>query len=247
MASYLIMQLYGPLAAWGEQAVGGVRRSAAHPSKSAILGLCAAAQGIRRDDEAEHSRLVERLKFGVKVIDPGTLMTDYHTVQAPPTNKKSKHLYTRRDELREPKLGTLLSSREYRQDALALTALWQGDGGSETVEAIASAITSPVFHLYLGRKCCPLGVPLNPRVINAPSLAMAFDAYPEPLLDEITSLSTRLGEGQITLYWESCDLNGMEDHPHDMRVMRYDQPLSRKRWQFTSREEIICFLGGSEA
>ena len=76
MASYLIMQLYGPLAAWGEQAVGGVRRSAAHPSKSAVLGLCAAAQGIRRDDEAAHSRLVEHLKFGVKVIDPGSLMTD---------------------------------------------------------------------------------------------------------------------------------------------------------------------------
>ncbi len=48
------MQLYGPLAAWGEQAVGGVRRSATHPSKSAILGLCAAAQGIRRDEETAH-------------------------------------------------------------------------------------------------------------------------------------------------------------------------------------------------
>ncbi len=229
------------------KAVGGVRRSAVHPSKSAVLGLCAAAQGIRRDEEAVLIKLAKLLKFGVKVIGPGTLMADYHTVQAPPSNKKSKHLCTRRDELREPKIGTLLSSREYRQDALALTALWQNDGGSTTVEAIASALSSPVFHLYLGRKSCPLGVPLNPKIISTPSLTEAFDAYPEPLLDETTPLSRRLGEQQITLYWESCDYSGMADQPYDMRVLRHDQPLSRKRWQFTSREETIRFFHGSEA
>lgn len=247
MTSYLIMQLYGPLAAWGQQAVGGVRRSAAHPSKSAILGLCAAAQGIRRDQEATHIELAKLLKFGVKVLNPGTLMTDYHTVQVPPRNKKSKHLYTRRDELREPKVGTLLSSREYRQDAIAIVALWQEDGDSGIVKEIASALASPVFHLYLGRKSCPLGAPLNPQVINAPSLVDAFDIYPEPLLDEMTALSTRLGEQQITLYWESCDHSGMSNQPYDMRVLRYDQPLSRKRWQFTSREESILFISRSEA
>jgi len=247
MTSYLIMQLYGPLASWGEQAVGEVRRSAAHPSKSAVLGLCAAAQGIRREDDGTHDALVHRLKFGVKVLAPGLLMTDYHTVQAPPHNKKTKHLYTRRDELREPKLGTLLSSREYRQDALALAALWQQDGGSEMVNAIAAALVTPVFHLYLGRKSCPLSVPLNPRVIQAPSLVMAFEAYPEPLLSAEYPLSERIGERRTTLYWEPCDKNGMADQPHDMSVVRYDQPLSRTRWQFTSRDETVRFVDRSEA
>jgi len=247
MTSYLIMQLYGPLAAWGEQAVGGVRRSAAHPSKSAVLGLCAAAQGIRREDDAAHDALAQQLKFGVKVLAPGLLMTDYHTVQAPPRNKKSKHLYTRRDELREPKLGTLLSSREYRQDALALAALWQQDGGSEMMDAIAAALVTPVFHLYLGRKSCPLSAPLNPRVIQAPSLIMAFEIYPAPLLEEGQPLSERLSERRTTLYWEPCDKNGMADQSHDMSVVRYDQPLSRTRWQFTSRKEAVRFVDRSEA
>lgn len=247
MASYLIMQLYGPLASWGEQAVGGARCSAAHPSKSAVLGLCAAAQGTRREDEAAHAVLAQRLKFGVKVITPGALITDYHTVRVPPGSKKSKHLYTRRDELREPKLGTLLSSREYRQDALALAALWQADGGSEMVGAIAAALVTPVFHLYLGRKSCPLSAPLNPLIIQTPSLVMAFDAYPEPRVAEGQTLSERLSERRTTLYWEPCDSNGMADQPHDVSVVRYDQPLSRTRWQFTSREETVRFVGRSEA
>jgi len=31
----------------------------------------------------------------------------------------------------------------------------------------------------------------------------------------------------------------MGDNEYDLKVVRYDQPLSRKRWQFTSRDEYI--------
>ena len=40
---YLLFRLYGPMASWGEIAVGETRHSAAYPGKSAIIGLLAAA------------------------------------------------------------------------------------------------------------------------------------------------------------------------------------------------------------
>jgi CRISPR system Cascade subunit CasD len=55
MSQYLVFQLHGPMASWGVDAPGEVRHSHELPSRSALLGLLAAALGIRRDEE-------ERLK-----------------------------------------------------------------------------------------------------------------------------------------------------------------------------------------
>jgi len=76
MRGYLIFQLYGPLVAWGEQAVGEARNSATRPGRSALLGLLAAALGLRRDDEAGQQRLAESLKFCVKTCTMGTVKTN---------------------------------------------------------------------------------------------------------------------------------------------------------------------------
>nr|WP_284509571.1 CRISPR-associated protein Cas5 [Salinivibrio costicola] len=48
MRDYLVFRLYGPLASWGEPAVGGDRPTSAYPSRSAVLGLLGAALGIKR-------------------------------------------------------------------------------------------------------------------------------------------------------------------------------------------------------
>ena len=50
---YLVFRLYGPMCSWGDIAVGEVRPSTVHPSKSAILGLIAAALGVKRPDTAQ--------------------------------------------------------------------------------------------------------------------------------------------------------------------------------------------------
>ncbi|MEX2322042.1 MAG: CRISPR-associated protein Cas5, partial [Saccharospirillum sp.] len=36
---FLVFRLYGPLASWGNTAVGGVRPTLAMPTRSAILGM----------------------------------------------------------------------------------------------------------------------------------------------------------------------------------------------------------------
>ena len=63
---YCVFRLYAPLCSWGEIAVGGERRSAFHPSKSAIIGLIAAAMGLEREDA-----------IALRRIDPG-LLTENH-------------------------------------------------------------------------------------------------------------------------------------------------------------------------
>ncbi|QXP84558.1 type I-E CRISPR-associated protein Cas5/CasD [Methylococcus sp. Mc7] len=190
--------------------------------------------------------LAESLKFGVKTLAMGSVVKDYHTTQVPPQDKKAKHWHTRGDELRVEKtrLGTILSSREYRQDGLWLAAAWSdGEKPAYALDDLAGHLARPAFTLYLGRKSCPLALPLNPHVIQAETLKAAFAAYPTPVLP--LPLGEGWGEGNTfkrlpTAYaWESCDHSGMRE---TLRTPCYDDPLSRTRWQFASREEHV-FLG----
>jgi len=237
MQQYLSFQLYGVLASWGEQAVGESRHSATHPSRSAILGLLGAALGIRREDEQRLNALSAAVGFGFKVSHSGFLLKDYHTIQVPPEDKKAKHRHTRRDELRAEKLGTVLSSREYRQDAYALAAVWLTENSHYSLDILEQKLKSPEFHLYLGRKSCPLSLPLNPKIVAADSFKAALDDYPLPA--EIKKLGS---DNNSAYYWEKSPSSGIE--AHSFSVPRYDQPLSRKHWQFTSRDEYVLLPTG---
>jgi CRISPR system Cascade subunit CasD len=236
MQNYLVFQLYGVLASWGDQAVGGERPSSDHPSRSALLGLLAAGMGIARDEEDKHIELSRQSRFAIKLYSPGQVLRDFHTTQVPPTIKKIKHLHTRRDEIHTDNLGTILSAREYRQDALAVIALWLEEEGEYSLDDLQSGLTQPHYHLYLGRKSCPLSLPLKPQIICNETVKSALDEY--MVDDGLKSL-----EQTAHYYWEKTDDMGCNA---DFHVSRYDQPISRKRWQFSSRDEYVC-LGDKEA
>ena len=59
MKDFLVFQLYGVLAAWGDIAVGEYRPSLGHPTKSAVTGLLGAALGVDRSDESQHQQLTQ--------------------------------------------------------------------------------------------------------------------------------------------------------------------------------------------
>jgi len=236
MQQYLSFQLYGVLASWGEQAVGESRHSATHPSRSAILGLLAAALGIKREQEHALKRLSDSVFMGFKVSHHGLLLKDYHTIQVPAEDKKAKHRYTRRDELRTGKLGTVLSSREYRQDALSLVAVCLNEDSDYSLEALQQALKQPVFQLYLGRKSCPLSLPVNPEIIVADSFKAALDQYP------IAPEKQQLGMENSAYYWEKSIHSGLDNYSY--RVPRYDLSLSRKHWQFSTRDEYVLLATG---
>ncbi len=256
----LLFRLYGPLASWGEIAVGENRHTANYPSKSAILGLVGAALGIVRDDESMQTRLQQGYAMAVEVLSAGQLLRDYHTAQVPDSVGKFSYR-TRRDEivLGKERLGTILSSREYRSDALAVVAVRALPDAPFSLQQIEEKLRKPVFHLYLGRKSCPLAAPLNPQLLTGQSnFLAAFKAYCHlPLLPtrkqegmdnqlaardrswlDVNKERSYCWEGSPEDFSDSLDLNRRQTR------VRHDQPLSRKRWQFVPRQEHYLYLGG---
>src|SRR5690554_2924828 len=95
---YLLFRLYGPLASWRDTGVGESRHSFNSQTKAAVMGLVGAALGVRRDQEDIHLALNQNYTMATAVLNPGQLLRDYHTVQAPDSVGKFRYC-TRRDEL----------------------------------------------------------------------------------------------------------------------------------------------------
>lgn len=235
MKEYLLFRLYGPMAAWGDIAVGEQRPSHGHPSKSAIIGLLAAALGIRRDEEERHNNLNSEVSFATRVDASGEILRDYHTTQVP-SQARNKVFYTRCDELAAEKLNTILSQRDYRTDACYTVVVWLNKESSNgSLQEFECALRQPKFVLYLGRKSCPLALPLAPQIVQMENLRQAFDKLPvrEKLLQYLPK------QKQTTYFWEQIDfpVSGFPLDALHWTGSRRDGLLSRKRWQFTDREE----------
>ncbi len=255
----LLFRLYGSMASWGEIAIGESRHTASYPSKSAIIGLLGAALGIARNEEEKQLQLQQGYALAVELLTAGHLLRDYHTTQVPDSVGKFTYR-TRRDELilGKERLGAILSSREYRTDALALVAIRALADAPFTLSEIQAALLQPKYHLYLGRKSCPLAAPLQPQLItDQPNYFAAFKAYQhKPMLPTSIASDGTLAKRDYEwlgrpndrhYYWEGLP----EDFSDDTLALtrrqtrtRHDQPLSRKRWQFMPRQEHYLFCSG---
>ncbi|WP_199546345.1 type I-E CRISPR-associated protein Cas5/CasD [Streptomyces sp. N35] len=81
----LVLRLEGLLQAYGTRSRFSERDAASHPTKSAVIGLLAAADG---HDRAEHRtegedflplETLAQLRFGVRADRPGVFIQDFHT------------------------------------------------------------------------------------------------------------------------------------------------------------------------
>ncbi|MEM9102450.1 MAG: type I-E CRISPR-associated protein Cas5/CasD [Pseudomonadota bacterium] len=235
MQEYCVFRLYGPMASWGMPAVGGDRATSLSPTRSAIIGLVAAALGIKRSEEAALQALGDSLFIGSKQCAPSTLIRDYHTTQVPSANKKIQHL-TRTSELQEKKPNTILSSRDYRCDALWIIAIRLKPKATIDLAQIQQALAKPKFALYLGRKSCPLAAPLHPQCITASHLREALDnTFPSLLSHEKSDEYYLKIHDTATYFWEG----DVDEIPHKDVITTYpwDEPLNRARWQFQQRAQ----------
>jgi CRISPR system Cascade subunit CasD len=245
MRAFLLFRLYGPLVSWGEIAVGERRGTWSRPSKSAVLGLIAAALGVERDDRERHMALAEGYGFAVRVDASGQPLRDYHTAQTAKeadlnkVRKKDPRPLTRRAVLSVDDPVTILSQRDYYLDALYTIALWSRAGAPHSLGELRAALLRPRFTLYLGRKSCPPALPLAPDVIEAPHLPAALTAYP-PAPE---SLVPAHREARPLLAWEDdvvpAEIPGIR-RLHVER--RRDTPTDRRRWYFADRNEQVAIL-----
>ncbi|MEV0943992.1 type I-E CRISPR-associated protein Cas5/CasD [Micromonospora wenchangensis] len=136
--SVLVLRLAGPLQSWGSSSRFTRRGTEIAPTKSGVIGLLAAARGIRRTEPLTE---LLGLEFGVRLDQPGQLLRDFQTAHS-----------------LDGRTSAPLTYRYYLTDAAFLAVL---SGERELLHGLADALSRPQFPLYLGRRSCPPAGPIN--------------------------------------------------------------------------------------
>lgn len=238
MTEFLLLTLYAPLTSWGDIAVGEFRGSWDRPSRSAVLGLVAAALGIEREDQDAHDALDGGYGLAVRADLVGAPLVDYHTAQTVDATTVQKRKPATRAELLDVRdRQTILSRRTYRQDALSTAAMWAREGARWPLDALREALSHPRFVLYAGRKANVFGLPLDPRVEEAETLAAALARRPSAFgaLEALDTDQWRPAPPQeLEVSHDPCD--GFQSGLRPLRRdIRRDGSAHRGRWHFAER------------
>ncbi|MGO3017766.1 MAG: type I-E CRISPR-associated protein Cas5/CasD, partial [Anaerococcus sp.] len=134
--STILLKFASPLQAWGTNSHFNIRHTDLHPSKSALIGMIAAAMGYRRDQNVEIQRLND-LDFAVRADQIGNVTKDFQI---------ARHQYIEKN--------VFLTDRYYLEDSIFLVAI--GSENKELIDKIEYALKNPYFQLFLGRKSVPI-------------------------------------------------------------------------------------------
>jgi CRISPR system Cascade subunit CasD len=140
----LLLRFEGPMQSWGYRSRFDYRDTALEPTRSGVIGLICAAMGIARDEYKVCSPRFDTIRIGVRVDKEGRLERDYHTAL---NIIKADGSGT----------DTVVSYRDYLADASFTVGLEASN--QELLDEIATALLSPTWPLFLGRKAFPLAVP----------------------------------------------------------------------------------------
>ncbi|MCA9913272.1 MAG: type I-E CRISPR-associated protein Cas5/CasD [Anaerolineae bacterium] len=132
----LLLRLDAPMQAWGTQSHFTHRDTGREPSKSGIVGLLCAALGRPRSEPVND---LAELRMGVRIDQAGSIRRDYHTAGMGGVYKVSGGV----------KHSLIPSDRYYLADAKFLVGL---DGDAALLETLQTALQSPAWFLFLGRK-----------------------------------------------------------------------------------------------
>lgn len=130
-----MLKFSGPIQSWGTSSHFETRHTDRYPSKSAVIGLIAAAFGYRRDQDEAIQKL-NGLDFAVRVDQPGNPMLDYQIAKS----RLNVHPYVTR--------------RYYLEDAVFVAAVGHEDDA--WIETIGEALRAPYFQPFMGRRSCPV-------------------------------------------------------------------------------------------
>lgn len=158
----LALLVDAPLQSWGHASRFERRTTALHPTRSAIIGLIAAAAGIDKHAANEPALLARFATLHLTTITlpkrlarhrelPIQRLVDYHTVTG-----------IRRASGKVDTDATVQTYRHYLLDARFGVLL---EGPESFLQEIADALRNPVWGVWFGRKSC---LPATPLLVGPP-------------------------------------------------------------------------------
>lgn len=224
MTHTLLLRLIGPMQSWGVQSRFTERDTLTEPSKSGVVGLLCAAQGLEREAAdvflAEFNRA--HVRMGVRVDREGLVRYDYHTAKDVRIADAEKVDAQKKQGVRDN-----VSRRYYLADAAFLVGL--ESKYLSLLESLHHALINPVWPLYLGRKAFVPGEPVNLKD------GLKKDTTLEDALKKYPSLRPPQKEAIRFV---------LEDN--SSATVRPDQPLSFSLRRFAPRRVSVTFVPAPE-
>ncbi|MCP5535194.1 MAG: type I-E CRISPR-associated protein Cas5/CasD [Akkermansiaceae bacterium] len=249
----LAFYLDAPMQSWGASSKYQYRETSPFPTKSAIVGLLAAALGIDKHSPDEAEKLIPLTSLTLTVARlpksangrelNSTRLTDFHTVgggypdtpfgklNVPPVAEKNKSGTLK---WKSPEKRTVPTWRSYLTGT-SFVAILEGDG--ETLNQLSKALRNPVWGIWFGRKTCLPSTPLTPTLAETREQAFAtlLDALPQR---ETASLDAFEYQQEVTGAPEDGDFfqsdqpvafgqhQGAVPSPYRSRAIRHHRPES---------------------
>ncbi len=215
--SYLALMLDAPLMSFGFASRFQRRTTALHPTRSALLGMICAAQGLAKGTDAERNSLTRMESLRMTILEirrqpdgsrpPLEIrrLDDFHTVSG-----------TRSAE-NKIKKDAVISRRQYLLDARFGVIL---AGPREVLEEIAGALRNPRWGVWFGRKnCIPASPIVHGNVAASIEDAMAALDLAGHNLTEFTRIedATSFSDGTDTLMDSPLNFATREFNPRRIR------------------------------
>lgn len=178
----LLLHLVAPMQSYGMRSKFDRRTTENVPTKSAVIGMIAAAFGWSRDHDL--TILTDHLRFGIRVDQSGLVDDDFQTVHG----EKSSYV----------------TYREYIHDAKFTVGL---EGEEALLRDVQTALEQPYYPLFLGRRSCPPAEPIQGEIVSetllealkqAPLLKPARSSFQQHLVRVVYEPEA----GQATTFWK---------------------------------------------
>ena len=183
----IVLKFSGPMQSWGTDSHFDVRHTDFYPSKSAVVGMIAAAMGLKRNDEKISS--LDSIHFSVRVDQSGRIAKDFQTAYGRKGKKEIKYITT----------------RYYLEDAVFIVAI--GIDDELEAEEILESLRHPYFQLDMGRRACP---------VPADFIIGVYDKNPLEVLKKLPwqasiwyKKKSKSGEIRLPVYTDDLEVKGI--------------------------------------
>jgi CRISPR system Cascade subunit CasD len=243
--------LDGPMQSWGSSSRFTRRETEAFPTKSALIGLLAAAAGIDKHAPDEASKLAPFAALRLTVYRlpraAGRLvgrLSDFHTVGG--GYDKNASAFDKMSIPRKASGGAsanaVITHRSYLNEARFIAAF---EGHAETVASAVRHLENPVWGVWFGRKTCLPAMPLCPVEESD------FHSAARALIGRIREWEETTRRNTIPPELDPTDLERWEEpagdqlEPGDFHL--HDQAITFGQREFHSRPVRHLAPGGSPA